>query len=339
MRRFLILAALCLALGAVERFIHHSRGQATPLGEAQWIWPEDLAQSEDAAAFYLVRDFVVAESWAEGPEGSAQLRVAVDPEYVAYLNGVRVGEGGLGSGFRTRLTEMGAQVPEQATSLDVYEVGSLLEPVGNRLVLEVRTPVGDGGALVQLVVGAESLLVSDSSFRVAWEHEPGLLEGYTALLDLGAVRSWGPQGTGRWPRFEPGEPAIVDVGALATARPPEVWATVFEPIDFHLQPVAAPGPRLEPEPSVLIDFGERVTGQLELWLQSDPQRGKDVFFADWPERLKIFAGNAEHQRTSDTKVVRMRKRAYWRDTEARSFRAVLIRGVDRVEAARVIASD
>src|SRR6476659_5880738 len=127
-----------------------------PTGAAEWIWTPLNRHATLPVAFLAVRDFDLDE-----PPAAARLLAAGDEEYVLYLNGKLVGAGAHAPG-----------VP--GAPLDVYEVGPLLRPGGNRLVAELRSARGAGGFLARLEESASgrTIVASDRRWRRHDRHPP-----------------------------------------------------------------------------------------------------------------------------------------------------------------------
>ena len=139
-RGVLLLAvfAAILALAAATRALPAARARSMPTQGAQWIWEDMDWRDHDPTAFYAVRDFDL-----DPPPPRARILISADEEYVLTLNGKRIGAGAYQPG----------------SPLDVYEVGPLLLPGGNRLMAELRSARGTGGLLAALVDGDGRLLV------------------------------------------------------------------------------------------------------------------------------------------------------------------------------------
>ena len=279
-----------------------------PTGGAQWIWAERDRSDASPAAFFAVRDFDL-----EAPPERARLLVAADQEYVLHLNGKRVGSGEY----------------EPGAGLDVYEVGPLLLPGGNRLVAELRSERGSGGLLASLVDGktGDPLLGTDARWQIVRRQQLGLVRGWLSLADADAepAHSWGYPPVGRWgppkegrekPLFldlvgRPVPPASVRPVAVIPGRPPEI-------------PGAGPGGS-----AILLDWGREVVGYLSLDVRADEKMGTALVFtsAEPPDPLAV--------RPSTVVLIAPGSRR-WLDSRPRRFRYALVLGLKRPAAARLL---
>jgi hypothetical protein len=243
--------ALVAGLAALPPALDSWRARASlPSGPAQWIWAARDPRNPYPLAFYAVRDFTLSN-----PLRGARLLAAAEPEVVLTLNGVRVGTGGRIAG---------------GTRLDAYEVGPLLAPGANRLVAELRSADGEGGFLARLVAepSGETVLATDSSWRVFDRFQPGLVRGWLPFGHEGsAPRVWGYPPFGRWGRPRPGaERPLFD--ALTGTGP----AAPGMPGGRARLAVTRDGGR---PGFVLLDWGEEVSGYLALELGNEPGLAPD----------------------------------------------------------------
>ncbi len=279
-RRVVLVWSVCAALGLLlllERAVVSGRDGRTPFAGAQWLWAEGAAQRAVPVAFYLVRDFALTQVPTE-----LRLRLAIDQEYVAYVNGAVVGSGCLCG----------------AHTADEWDVAQEARAGGNRLVIEARSQSGAGGALVALMGDGSSVFSSDSRFVVVRRHAPGLLDGTRALAGSSEPPAlWGAHPTGRWRRLgiapaarSPGAPVPRWPLRRAQARPPN-----------HGEDGDGRGPG-----QVFFEFQGPVTGYLELWSDA----------LEEPLGLDFAAAAAEDENTPGVVVperaLRVAGRAYWR---------------------------
>jgi len=311
----LVLGVALLALGT-RAFAALRARLVLPTGSAQWIWVARDRTDRSPTAFYAVRDFDL-----DSPPDRARLLAVADPEYVLSLNGKRIGAG-----------QYQAGAGEPVAKLDVYEVGDLLQPGGNRLVAELRSDRGAGGFLAVLQDDRGHILVrTDGEWRIVKRHHFGLLRGWLPLgpplgsrygLESEPAFSWGLPPTGRWgrPVAGPVKPRLLE---LLQDRPAAAAQTV--------------APRIPALPAgaarhmVLFDWGREVAGYLTFQMPAG-------------EGLKtalLFVGNHPPdplQETPNGAVLAMTGRRSWMDARARRFRYVLVIG-DRPLAARVLPVD
>jgi hypothetical protein len=289
-----------VVLVAAQRFLPALRARLfLPTAEAQWIWKAQGRISQGPVAFYAARDFDLAEVPAR-----ARLLAAADEEYILTLNGKPVGSGGLaGRG-----------------GLDVYEVGPLLRPGGNRLIAELRSGRGAGGFLARIEDPrtGKSLVATDDHWRLLDRYQIGILRGWLPLgKDQGAVPAfrWGYPPTGRW-----GWPQ------LGWLRP--VSAALAGPAAPGLPaPGALPGfPLIGPH--AVFDWGREVEGYLQLDLPPGETLGTGLLFTGTrpPDPLREPPASA---------VLVAPGSPTWTDARPRRFRYAVILGLERPLAASV----
>jgi hypothetical protein len=290
-----LLIVLAVALLAVaDRGLPAAAARAfLPTGGAQWIWEERGRNDVTPVAFYAVRDFDL-----EAPPARARLLVTADEEYVLHLNGHRVGSGAWKPG----------------AGLDIYEVGPLLLPGGNRIVAELRSGRGAGGFLATLVDGGsgETLLETDGGWRILRQHHLGLVRGWLPLGGAEPAFSWGYPPIGRWGRPEPGR------------EKPLFPALVERPVPPGKVRRDGPGAK-----GLLFDWGREVTGYLVLDLPPRDERGTAL----------LFAGDAPPDAWKETPagaVLVPPGSRRWMDARPRRFRYVLLLGMERPATARVV---
>jgi len=299
-----VLAAAGLAV-LVERGGHRWAGRELPTGDAEWIWAALPLSFTEPTAFWAVRDFHLDEA----PAASA-LTLLADEEYVAYLNGRRVGS--------NRYAPDGG---DGAAALDRYRVEGLLLAGGNRLAVELRSARGSGGLLAALDLGAGlPPIVTDANWRIVRRHHPGLLGGWQPLGDPAAGGAeepyrWGRPPIGRWgrPRRVRDWPLAAVVAAPCAPRPAVARRS-------------APGAR------ELFDWGEEVFGYLSLRL--------DPALAGEPAVGLLLAGAAPRRPLEEAEVavpiVPLPGLPTWTDSVPRRFRYAAVTGLPGVLAAEVV---
>ncbi|MGE5232751.1 MAG: hypothetical protein ACM3OB_01475 [Acidobacteriota bacterium] len=288
-RRALVLLFLVVPLLAVAEHAWRSSAGVwrRPTGRAEWIWARGGWWRHAApSTLWAGRDFEVS-----GGPRRACLVVQADEEYVAFLNGRRVGSGRIDGG-----------------PADSYEVGSLLRDGGNRLVIELHSERGSGGMLAALDVDGVPAVWSDGSWRMLHELSAAQLSGLEPLGGERAV-SWGLPPVGRWPVPRPGaiRPAGWQMGGGAwlpgARRKIEVGST-------------REGLRVE---ATLFEWAQPVRGFLRLRVRPDPGRGATLlFYGDTPP-------DTAHRR-ADEAVMAPPGSAVWRAAVERSFRYVTVLG-------------
>jgi len=315
-RAWFLLIAAVFSLALVTRSLPPVRARSTlPTGEAQWIWKARDRKDHYPTAFYAIRDFELAS-----PPARARLLITADEEYVVTLNGKRIGAGAYLS--RNALGD------EASAPLDVYEVGPLLRPGGNRLLVELRSGRGAGGLLSTLEDGAtgERLVVTDERWRIFPRHELGLVRGWSPIDPRGdegdgeAAFCWGYPPIARWGRPEAGKPE-----PLLAAGPP-LPAVSAQPLSLDL---GARETRRPPGWPVLYDWGREVEGRLALDLPPAKQPGAALLFVgnEPPDPLRAPPTAA---------VLVMAGRHDWMDALPRRFRYALVLGLVRPATAAVL---
>ncbi len=269
-----------------------------PTGAAEWIWAPLPRHRVASLAFWAVRDFRL-----DAVPERAELLALADEEYVAWLNGHRVGSDRYRPG----------------AALDVYEVAPLLLPGANRLVFEVRSARGAGGLLAALRAGDATPVVTDPTWRVVRRAAPGLVEGRLPLGDAAAAVSWGRPPAGRWglPERGPVRPLAGDVADLC-------------------DPLPAPAGSGAPPARTVFDWGREVYGYLRL--DRAPRAA-----AAGPGAALLLTGDRPLQPLAEphqaAPVVVAPAAATWTDTVPRRFRYATVTGLDGLVAAAVLPVD
>ena len=302
-RAWLIGAGVVFALALAARARPVLRARSLPTGDAQWIWRRIDRMDHAPTAFYALRDFDLPDP----PPDRARLLIAADEEYVLTLNGRRIGAGAYQPG----------------TVLDVYEVGPLLLPEGNRLMVELRSGKGAGGLLASLVDEAtdRAIVGTDERWRTFGTHELGLLRGWLPAGRGEPAQCWGVPPIGRWGVPRVGAPKPL----LAFERAPRIPAA-------SRLPASLPAGLVEGRPPgspVLYDWGRPVEGFLTLGVQPADKIGVALLFAgeEPPDLL----------RSRPTAAVMIQAgRRDWMDAVPRRFRYVLLVGLVRPAAAALI---
>ncbi len=202
-------------------------------GDAVWIWPQHRLASGDPIAFFATKDFVVPPN-----PPFVRIKVAADPEYTLYFNGVAIGGG----------------VAGREVTLDTYEVGALArQGVQNRIVIAVRSSNGVGGLLaaVDFAPMRENDVVTDQSWTIYSRWTDEILTRTPASIRPVPIQILGRPPVGRWNyvsaarrEIRPSKRDVVEaissepvrvpirrieiVGGIAVASAPLEQATAFE---------------------------------------------------------------------------------------------------------------
>jgi hypothetical protein len=300
-----LVVLITLALALVMRFVPALGARwAAPTGGAQWIWESRDRRDVSPAAFYAVRDFDL-----ETPPERARVLVTADEEYVLFLNGQRIGAGSW----------------ERDAPLDVYAVGSLLQPGPNRLLAEVRSGRGMGGFLLSLDDGdGRQLVRSDERWRIFHQHHPGLVRGWLPLQrkpddppripESVPAFCWGLPPTGAWGRPGAGAP-----------RP--LWSEIAS---APLVPAvsAAPADGKEGPPAQLFDWSREVAGYLTIEVPPGTELQAGLLFtgATPPD---------PHGDRPAAPVLALPRQRMWRSARPGRFRYALVVGIAQLRGASV----
>jgi hypothetical protein len=302
LRRSLLATFAVLLLALATRALPMMRARtALHTGSAQWIWKAVGRKEHRPAAFYAIRDFAL-----EPPPARARLLATADEEYVLFLNGKRISAGAY----------------EPGAGLDIYEVGPLLLPGGNRLVAELRSGRGAGGFLASLEDEAtgRQLLATDGRWRIFPRHQLGLVRAWQPIEDGEPAFSWGYPPVGTWDPPRPGRPEPL------LARGPLLPAIAARPLPLAFGAVERGRP---PGSPVLYDWGREVEGRLTLDLPPGNALGIGLLFtgAEPPDPLLAKPAGS---------ILILPGRHDWLDSRPRRFRYALVVGLVRPAAAVVL---
>jgi hypothetical protein len=311
MRVWLALGLLVFLLALATHFRPLLRSRTLPTASAQWIWQPFDARDHTPAAFYAARDFELA-----APPPRARLLITADETYLVTLNGKRIGAGAFSPGRRPGRRE---------APLDVYEVGPLLLPGRNRLLVELRSARGAGGLLASLADEAtgRQLVGTDGHWRILPRHELGLVRGWSPIRGGAPALCWGYPPIGRW-----GEPRIGAPRPLLTETlgPPQA-AALMRPLPLP----AGMGEGRPPGASLLYDWGRPVEGHLTLAVPPAKETGMALLFVGEgdlpPDPLAA--------RPTAAVLIQAGQRD-WLDALPRRFRYALVVGLAKPAVAAVL---
>jgi hypothetical protein len=277
------------------------RARSLPTARAQWIWKPIDHLDHNPTAFYAVRDFRLGS-----PPARARLMVTADEEYVVTLNGKRIGAGAF----------------EPGAPLDVYEIGPLLLPGGNRLLVELRSGDGAGGLLASLVDEAtgRQIVGTDEGWRILPAHQLGLPRGWMPIGGGEPAFVWGYPPIGRWGSPRAGAPRPL----LGEEMGPAVPAASMLPLSLP----AGLAEGRPPGSPVLYDWGRPVEGYLTLELPPAKDLGMALLFTGETPPDPLAA-------RPTASVLVMAGEPGWLDARPRRFRYALLVGLKRPAAAAV----
>ncbi len=293
------LATAVLALAAHLRPV--LRARSLPTASARWIWKPISHLDHNPTSFYAVRDFALGS-----PPARARLMITADEEYVVTLNGKRIGAGAFAPG----------------APLDVYEVGPLLLPGGNRLLVELRSSDGAGGLLASLVdeASGRQIVGTGEPWRIFPSYQLGLARGWIPVGGGEPAFAWGYPPIGRWGRPRAGVPRPLLGEEMGPPLPPA-----------SMLPLSLPAGMSEgraPGSPILYDWGRPVEGFLTLEVPPARELGMALLFTGEtpPDPLAVRPTAA---------VLVMPGAPQWLDTRPRRFRYALLVGLKRPAAAMV----
>jgi hypothetical protein len=293
------LVVAVLALAAHLRPV--LRARSLPTAAARWIWKPVDHMDHNPTAFYAVRDFDLTS-----PPARARLMITADEEYVVTLNGKRIGAGAF----------------EPGAPLDVYEVGPLLLPGGNRLLVELRSGDGAGGLLASLVdeTTGRQIVGTGESWRLLPAYQFGLVRGWMPIGAGDLMYAWGYPPIGRWGRPRAGAPRPLLGEEMGPPLPPA-----------SMMPLSLPAGLSDGRPPgspILYDWGRPVEGYLTLEVPPAKDLGMALLFTGEtpPDPLAVRPTAA---------VLVMPGEPEWLDARPRRFRYALLVGLKRPAAAAV----
>lgn len=244
----IVLLLLFTGFVRLHEFFSHKFFSNT--GTAKWIWFDHPLASQQPVAFFAVRDFELPQK-----RDYVKLKVAGDPEYTLYFNGIEVG---------------GTRDAEKSV-LDVYDVTSIAKTGHNRLVASLRSANGVGGFLLSLDTsrGQENVVVSGPDWKLFSSWSESLIVNDPREERPSSPLLVGPPPIGRWNylhpqpkeltpivhtilypvasrQFSTSLPEIVTVSGVtvAIAKPASAAAYDFGPVRGRARlEVHRPGPR------------------------------------------------------------------------------------------------
>jgi len=134
-RLSIALVALFAFVAAFDRlYLLYAHKFFDVTGRAQWIWAQHQISRNIPIAFFATRNFDLPPN-----RQFTHIKIAGDPEYTLYFNGVQVGGRRMG----------------EDTSLDLYDVSKLARDRGNRIVIAARSANGVGGVIASIDITRE----------------------------------------------------------------------------------------------------------------------------------------------------------------------------------------
>lgn len=301
MRRLTIVVVLGFAVVAaftrLDRLYSQKFFDVT--GRAKWIWAKHQISRDIPVAFFATRDFDLPPN-----RYYTKIKVAGDPEYTLYFNGVEVG---------------GRQFGEGHGALDVYDVTQLAKTGRNRIVAAVRSTNGVGGLIAALDISAEleNYVVTDGDWHIFRAWRPELPQRDAGPWSPPTVIGQPP--TGRWNYLASAagrpEPPVTKV-----AGPRDVFSFITRiPEVKTISGVAVVGSvRVR---ATAYDFGEIGDGRVRLTINRNAGMSRQVRvrFANTNNELYSIEGNVRPFvfAAGEQTVI---------DPEVRHFRYVLVYG-------------
>jgi hypothetical protein len=180
--RYSLLAfiAVIVLIGAFHRLdLLYSHKFFDVTGRAQWIWPRHQISRNIPVAFFATRNFDLPPN-----RQYTRIKIAADPEYTLYFNGVQIG---------------GRRVGEES-ALDVYDVSSLARDQRNRMVIAARSPNGVGGIIASIDVtdNYKNMIPTGSEWNIVRRWRDDLLLRDPPLAWISSPMLIGRPPVGRW---------------------------------------------------------------------------------------------------------------------------------------------
>lgn len=301
----LVLAAVAAAVGLERaRWVGELRTAGEP--ERLWIWAAGDPRDARPVAFYARSDFEL-----ERAPAAAVLTLIGDSEYIAVVNGRRVGSNRYRAG----------------AALDRYDLAGLLRPGRNRLLIELRSPTAAGGLTARLEDGTGRALVATGPGWRIHRQDHHALRGLGRVPDGEAPVVLGREPLGRWGRLRAGpmRPRFEDLLEVDAVLPATGVRSDRSGRWEAPSRRGARGPSLGP--LVQFDFGEPRYGYLQLTLRG--QAG-DVGLV----RFALEPGDADAP--ARELVVTVPGAGVWQDALPRRFRWVEVAGLEGVTSAGVL---
>lgn len=239
-------------------------------GRAEWIWQRWELSRGVPIAFFATRDFDLPEN-----RYFTKIKIAGDPQYAVYFNGVEIGGRAVGEERR----------------LDVYDVSRLAHTGSNRIVVAMRSANGVGGLLVAVDISPETAnyVVSDSSWRVVRGWRSDLLlrdpSGWEAPMLLGEPP------VGRWNYLEPfASRFTTPPRRVISPRQSLSFKTALPEVKVVSGVAIASSKRVR---ATAFDFGGFLDGRAKLTMNYEPQVSHivTVRFANIRAELSSLEGN------------------------------------------------
>lgn len=310
-------AVFCLAIAGIE-FGHRlgAGGSGANADAPVWIWRDHDLRHVEAAGFYAVKEFDLVAAPAD-----AEVRILGDAEYVLLLNGRRIGSNRFASG----------------ATLDRYRVERWLVAGRNRLVVELRSPVGAGGLRFELLAGGQQLVRSDGSWTIYRTNWRGLF-GERPMPAGERPRLLGRSPLGRWGSPGPGPVRPTFEDALAAAQP--IPAALVRRTGVQEPWRRSAGRSSRPAslgPLVEFDFGVERTGYLQLAYREAPGKRLE---SPLPAVLLAFGDQpiGGPPWTAATLFRPIPGAGLYQDSTVRRFRYVAVAGLPGLFSAEVLAT-
>lgn len=160
-------------------------------GPAKWIWAQHQISRNEPVVFYAVRDFDLPAQRV-----FTRIKIAAEPQYELYLNGVEVAA-----------RRMGAR-----QSLDEHDVSALAKTGRNRIVVAVRSATGVGGLLagIDIAPEIENYIATGPDWRIYRHWTPDLpLRNPREVATTPMILGEPPMGRWDYLPLKPGDPLEV----------------------------------------------------------------------------------------------------------------------------------
>lgn len=269
-------------------------------GRAEWLWSNTEVSRGEPVAFFAARDFDLPAN-----RSYTKIKVAGDPEYTLYFNGVAVGGRQFGEGT--------------AAVLDTYDVSSLARDRNNRIVVAVRSSNGVGGliAAVDLSPEIENYVVTDRDWHIFRRWDASLPQHDAGSWQAPLLLGMPPMGRWNYPALTA---ATIAPPPAKIAEPVSAFSFITRiPVVETISGVAVVGSKRVR--ATAYDFGDIADGRAQLTITYDNNTSREVNVRFANVRSELF------QLEGDVRpfVFAAGERTVT-DPEVRHFRYVLVYG-------------